>query len=754
MLNKVENAELALTVALDLADNHTTVTEYHLLVSDLYADRGEKDKAIEWAEKARTASLTSNSYPERVMVADTYFGLGLYRQASLLYQELITSYEDSRNLRRLLSSYMSGDFRSEALDLFSRLPEHVKELRFYGRACAELFYRLGDLPKARKHLEKCIKIAPQDLELILNYITLLERMGKNNDINDLLNNLHEFEDVYPEDFIKLSHTYARFGKQEKALQVGYEALQRFGSVAAVHLGYCGLLLVALKDIPQIDRVRDDQKIDVNTAFTCLTQSGKKRTFVIEPNPIKDVEGEITPDNVIARKTIGLKVNDKFVILENPFGKEEATIVEVKHKYLHALHETMENFQYRFPDVPGMWMVGLNMGAEGDLDLQPILDAVTQRSDAVLRTEELYATHPLPLALVAHHIGVHPIDCLLGISSGGRVKIKCCIGDFAERLKVAKAVLASKAGFIIDPFSLYTLFTLNVLDDILKITKGNLGITQTTLDLFTELIKGRDTSQPHLTLSKKDGQFFREEISEENIKLSIVPFEKIIAWCRENCEIVAAKGKPGIDEEGKSIFSGLHPVFLDTLLAASGTGRILISEDLHYRQVGKLLFEVGGVWTQPLLQLGMQQNLISALKYHEAITQLINMNYGFISISAEDLIYQLVKQGYDLTGNFEKMISTISNGNADLPLSIIVIADFIRILLQKPISRWRLDKVIYAVLNSLTSNPTFNQNKIIGMLWLLLVRKMALEGSITETNLQLSKIVINSWCTGHFVSGIP
>jgi hypothetical protein len=415
---------------------------------------------------------------------------------------------------------------------------------------------------------------------------------------------------------------------------------------------------------------------------------------------------------------------------------------------------MENFQYRFPDVPGMWMVGLNMGAEGDLELQPILDAVTQRSDSVLRIEEIYATHPLLLALVAHHIGVHPIDCLLGFGSGGRVKIKCCKGDSVERVKAVNAVLASKAGFIIDPFSLYTLFILDVLDDILQVINGKLGIAQTTLDLFAELIMGRDTTQPLLTLSKKDDQFFKEEISEENIKLSIVPFEKLLAWCRENCEIVAATGKPGFDGEGKSIFSGLHPVFLDTLLAASGTGRVLISEDLHYRQVGKLLFEGEGVWSQPLLQVGMRQNVISSAKYHEAVTQLINMNYGFISISAEDLIYQLLKQDYDLKGCFGKMVSTISDGNADLPSSIIVVADFMSILLQKSISHWKIENVTYAMLNSLTSDPKLSQNKIIEILWLLLVRKMAIEKSISEKNLHLLKALINSWCAGHFIGGIP
>jgi hypothetical protein len=131
-----------------------------------------------------------------------------------------------------------------------------------------------------------------------------------------------------------------------------------------------------------------------------------------------------------------------------------------------------------------------------------------------------------------------------------------------------------------------------------------------------------------------------------------------------------------------------------------------------------------------------------------------MNYSFISISAEDLVYQLMKPDYDINGYFTKMLSTISNGNADLPLSIIVITDFICLLLQKPVSRWRIERVTYAVLTSLTSNMTLSQNVIIEIFWVLLVRKMAIENTITGENLQLLKIFINSWCTGHLISGVP
>lgn len=508
------------------------------------------------------------------------------------------------------------------------------------------------------------------------------------------------------------------------------------------------MLHVLKEIPEIDRVRYEQKVELDTAFFCQTDSGRKKTFIIENDPVRVFDGEINDTSPIAQIAIGLRANDKFVISENSFGKEEAVIEEVKHKYLHALHEVMENFQYRFPGVPGMWMVSLRSLQDGTLDVQPVLDAIARRSKAVSSIEDLYAENPIPLALIAKHLGVHSLDCLMGMSSHGQTKIKCCIGEAQERSKAVKTIVAAGDGFIIDPFSLYTFYRLDALDVLLHVTKGDLGVTQSAVDLFVELLEERRTTGAHISLSKKGDQFEGVEYSDKDISASMTPFTKIIDWCRENCIIVPAIGKPGVKE--KEFFQGLHPVFRDTLLAAEGTGRVVISEDLHYRQLGELFFEVKGAWAQPVLQVADATGFISPQKYHEAVLELIRMNYTFISISATDLMYHLKKADYSISNDFIVMISTLSERATDVKSSLIVVRSLFCLLFNECIPSGKMEKLTYTVLNCLASNPSRATEEIIVKLNLALARSAFIDGEITERYYQMLRELFGRWCYGHFL----
>lgn len=426
LLNLLQGKEIAVPAAITLAESHPSTAEYLLLVSDIFAAHQEKLAAIEWARRADEVSTKQGSYPVRNMVADTFYELGLFLEAAEIYRDLVSSYEDSKNLRRFLLCFMQGDYRAEAIDLIKRLPAETLRLNSYCRLSAELYFRLGDLRESRKYLNRCLENSPNSLEINLNYIKLLERMGKKDEVKKFLEKLPEFESGEPNDYVRLSYIYASNGMQKSALDIGYKTLRRFFENHIAHLGYCGLLLHYLKESQEIDQVRCEQKVGPDTAFVCQTDSGRKIIYVIENDPTKVFDREISVANPLAEKVIGLKANEKFVISESEFGKEEAVILEVKHKYLHALHDVMENFQYRFPGVPGMWMVSLRSLQDGSLDIQPILDAITRRSDAVLRAEDLYAENPIPLALIAKYLGVHPFDCLMGMGSHGQTKLNVAL----------------------------------------------------------------------------------------------------------------------------------------------------------------------------------------------------------------------------------------------------------------------------------------------------------------------------------------
>jgi hypothetical protein len=77
------------------------------------------------------------------------------------------------------------------------------------------------------------------------------------------------------------------------------------------------------------------------------------------------------------------VGDTVVLSDIGFKRDERTLTEIKHRAVHALHQTMERFEEWFPGEPGIVKVAVRHDAGGHVDLsdvQKVLYAVKERAD--------------------------------------------------------------------------------------------------------------------------------------------------------------------------------------------------------------------------------------------------------------------------------------------------------------------------------------------------------------------------------------
>ena len=77
-------------------------------------------------------------------------------------------------------------------------------------------------------------------------------------------------------------------------------------------------------------------------------------------------------------------------------------------------------------------------------------------------------------------------------------------------------------------------------------------------------------------------------------------------------------------------------FFDEIYAASGSGRLLLVDDLFTRQVAGQ-FGVHGTWLQPVLMKARDRRLLSQADYAKAITDLIDAGQSFVSIDPQTLL---------------------------------------------------------------------------------------------------------------------
>jgi cellulose synthase operon protein C len=753
LLKETMGVDAAVTEGEKLAEETADNLDYMITVFQVLYDGGFRDKAKEWAEKAKALIGKQAGYIDISLVADAYFQLDLYQDAATLYKDIVPSDRDTRDLRRYLICLMETDQRREALEKISQLPEDVTKLPFYSKLCAELYNRAGNLPTSQKYLEIYLKAAPEDLRARLSWINLMERMGKTDLVEEFLGSAAKFPNAKSDETVYLSQVLARHRKGKEAVALAYNNLRKFNSVASAHLGYVGLFLGLLKSVPEIDHVVKEQSIEADCAFTVELDSGKRMSFVIEDAPDSGLlEQEIGSAHLIAQKALGLKVGERFVLHEDEIRREESEIVEVKHKYLFALHNSMADFGYRFAGEKGFFGVHLKTGDDGKPDFQFLLNMISQRHDAVLRFENLYRTQPLPIDFMAKHLGVNPIDAWFGLCRSERVKIICCQGTPEERNAAFTLLHARKDGFVIDPITLNSLFILNVHNEILAFSGGRLGITQSTMDLFKGLVDSRRIMSAHASMGKQGEQFYLQEFSEENIEESIKPFEELMEWCKANCEIVPAVGKKALSEQDKRILTCFDAAFIDTLFAAEGSDRLLLSDDHRYRQCAKLMFGIDGVWTQPLLQTAVATGHFSREKYNDAVIHLLDLNYSFIYIMADNLIFQLEENNYEVKGGLSKILAALGSKETEILSAISIAADILLFIWNSYISSSKKEKLTYAILNAVTNITKRDQVGILFLLHSALSRRMVIFNLMDEKTFDDIKATFGQWCSGHFLLG--
>lgn len=96
------------------------------------------------------------------------------------------------------------------------------------------------------------------------------------------------------------------------------------------------------------------------------------------------------------------------------------------------------------------------------------------------------------------------------------------------------------------------------------------------------------------------------------------------WITERCDIlpaVATADPPNVIRQFRSHPSG---AFLDDILAADGSRRVLLSEDMHLRDWARELYGLQSCWLQAVLLYLADRNYIDDRKLVECTGHLIGL----------------------------------------------------------------------------------------------------------------------------------
>ena len=432
----------------------------------------------------------------------------------------------------------------------------------------------------------------------------------------------------------------------------------------------------------------DNSSGIDFSFSVKRESGELQKFTIESctRLLQYSADTIPPDHPIAQSLKDKVAGDNFAWPSG--GKvEHAVIMERKHKALDAFHDVIRRFEDKFPYASGFKSVQIETDKEDGLDeLKAFLQRRAEYSQSKARE---YENGSVPLAILAFQLGIDPVDAVLGLWAECNVSLKASSAT-SEDQKTAEVALklATKRGVLLDAASCHIVRRMGI-EDTIEAVFGKIAITQRTLDIYLARLQtaeqaviqsGRGDVHGAGSLSFRDGRIVFSETSRADVVARHELIQGDVNWLgtREIVPVASRTDPPAIVARFRSMEGG---AFLDDLLAADGSQRIFISEDLFLRKMGLELFGAKSCWLQSLLMFLAERKYLT---YEEVVRSTLHLlAVGEISLSTN---YRMILAAAEMLSNqeielneFNLFVSIIGQPGADYESHAQVVATSLRII---------------------------------------------------------------------------
>ena len=389
----------------------------------------------------------------------------------------------------------------------------------------------------------------------------------------------------------------------------------------------------------------------------------------------------TSDHPFVKKFLGKTTND---IVQH--DHKQYQILEIKHKYVHKLHEIMNNAEIRFPTNPFIKTAIMPKLAQREDIAQAIKQVVPDTTQQKKKILQYYKQGKATIGSLSRIIGLHPIEVIDMLNQSSEHKfISSIVG--LEDYKTPQKVLNEKKDIIIDLSSLFILHLIKT-EKYFEESHFNLYVCSSTIESIKELIQKMQLhSQDGLLRSgfDKQGKLVTSHTPPEAIQENLHFLEKIKTWAKEVCAIKTVPVDYIQSRHKKSkIASAIGKEFLDPLLSAHNKNNtILLSEDGVLSIVSKNKLNICRVRLWDIIHFFKNHQIINKNQALQFIVELIRQNQEYIPVDHELLLMLLKKANYSISDiGFQRglyFMGPVSN----LYGVIEVLSQFLKELFQDP-----------------------------------------------------------------------
>ena len=659
---------------------------------------GKPDEALSQLKEAYNYAQNSEELLEIAGLADELYTHKQFKEAAVLYEKLADTNLNSELTQQMLQSYYNAGEIGKVLELCRELREKYGPIKNLSRIEYEIYEEIGDLNKALAVCEAYLDAFPDDTDMQMHLAYVYHRLNNFEEFDRLLDRSFDLKNLSLQSHFNLAHLHWIGSKPEKSLEIMYEARRTYFNDADAHLKYFGLFLQVEK---QISESLHPTQVQSGTAVG-IDSSGEKNWYIIEKRENADYRpDELDVDHPLAQLLLDKTVNDKICLQQNPIDADIREITDIKSKYVCAFQDTFRKFSERFPRTSGLWSIKLpdSHATDDSAQFQPLLDFIDQQHEATLQIVKVYKENKLPIGALTNLIGGNILDTWGFLMSKPDLGIRCCAGNFEERIQALALLENPQLKLVVDLISLITLHCLDAADIVVKVF-GKLHIAQSTIDELQRIINEREgmwSQRESMAVGKEGERYVKQIISPEDARHGIEYLKGIINWIRENCEVEPCTPALEMNQLDKQELDDmLQPLFIDTLLIANQPDYLLLSDDAHLR--------FDGAWTQVVLEHCLNRGILDKAEYDKMTIKLVCSYYYHTEFDG-DVLFKAAKQAdWKPAEPYSNLVQVLGGQRSSLASALNVAADFLYELWSQPVLHNRSEYLTQALLGGLTSGP--------------------------------------------------
>ncbi|MGX9729648.1 PIN domain-containing protein [Janthinobacterium aestuarii] len=636
---------------------------------------GEIDAALERIE--RIADRVDAGAPPsiQILLADCHYFVKQYAKAGAIYRRFFVPGTFNDLAARLFDCFVEAGMRANARELLSAMaPEWIDD-DLARKASIRLAKRAGDWELLRKISEEQCQRRPDHVGARLLVLYSERYGGSMEKFLQLVRTLPEHLEGTIKQTAEIAAHQIQYGASEQGMRRLYRMVRADMQSDQVASAY----LTTILGRGEIAELSGKPEV-VGPGTTCVLVSADDSTVVItiEPVGFDDVPKQrnyFAPEDNRVLALIGKSVGET-VTLPGAYGPARSLVIqsiEPVYRYtLTRLQRLTEEAAGGLPDIHA----GKIVKKDGAVDLSPIEAMVQSGGNGPKHAFDTYAKMPMTLGMLAAQLDTTTLE-LVNAWPTDAAALRMRSGSEAETAK-AKSVMSKEIGAIV--------IDLATLGDLVSLgCEAALGcapavyLSATAAQILRHLREKASGPSPVARVGDVGGKlvFFRYP---EDYQARLSKFyDRIDQVVQRYCTVCPAYGTDSLPSEFVELDGSLGDDEYEALLLAVEKKAVLISLDMHLRELADTVLVRYTLWPQALLSYAAQHDYIPWSDYRNATQLLFRRHRHLTVIDAHDVLFMFLQGGDALQFGLQKLVKMFGDSDTNFKGAVEIIEAVIRFL---------------------------------------------------------------------------